>query len=76
MSKEITPITSEFIKINWTKSIKEIAAIFREFDSFYGLAGKQELDRYMIDGGLELAIDHLKREYNDIPYTKRTFIII
>jgi hypothetical protein len=75
MNKEITIIPTEFVYINWNKSYKEIETIFREFDLFYGLTGKQELDRGIQAGGLERAIYNFKREYNEIPYTKRTFRI-
>jgi len=74
--KTIEPLTQEFIKYNWTGLLKPIETIFYEFDLFYGLKGKQQLDRCIIDGGLELAILFLKQKYNSIPYEKRNFIIV
>lgn len=75
-NKKIHKITKEFIQFNWNKTTEPLEKIFKEFDTFYGLKGKQELDKNMIDGGITMAVDFLAQEYNRIPFAKRSFQIV
>lgn len=69
-------ISKEFVKFNLNKLHPVTEKIFYEFDSFYGLDGKKQLDRVLINGGLIEYVEFLEREYNKIPYSKRNFLIV
>ena len=75
--KEIEPITEEYICNLFTGNDSLVNNLFNEYFSFYyGSKKRTEFANWIAFGGVAYTVALVKNEYNSIPYTKRSFLII